>query len=40
MYYYKIFNVVYEKTTYKDTFFVNEPYKLTLKFIYLHKLFL
>jgi hypothetical protein len=29
VYYYKLFNVIYEKTTYKDTIFDSKIYELT-----------
>jgi hypothetical protein len=36
MYYYKFLKIVYEKTTYKKTIFVNE--KLLISITYFHKL--
>jgi hypothetical protein len=38
MYYYKLFKVVYDKITYKNTIFIGKTYELKQKFIYLHKL--
>jgi hypothetical protein len=31
MYYYKLFEIVYEKPTYKNTFFINENLQINIK---------